>query len=155
MKKYKEGVDFEWVKTKGSNAKSKKFFTAAEKKARESATKKAEAKPKVSPRKATRKSASYEAVDVQDTTRRGAVGGSKRPKSRPSGGSAIDMHSVPTKSKPKSKRSLAKMAGLDIKPVRGKKEKGKVVGRAGGKTIEFFPVRTTAGSKSRKKSRNN
>lgn len=37
MKKYKEGEDYEWVKTEGSNAKSRRFFTKKEKAARSAA----------------------------------------------------------------------------------------------------------------------
>lgn len=67
MKKYKEGVDFEWVKTKGSNAKSRKFFTKAEK--AERAKPKAE-KPKAKTSKASskpKKQSKAYAVDVHDT----------------------------------------------------------------------------------------
>ncbi len=42
-KHYKEGVDFEWVKSKGSNVKTRKFFSSAEKAKRKAGS---SAKPK-------------------------------------------------------------------------------------------------------------
>ena len=41
--RYKEGVDFEWVKAKGSNYKTRRFFSKAEKRARAEKNKTAEA----------------------------------------------------------------------------------------------------------------
>lgn len=52
--KYKEGVDFEWVTAKGSNFKTRKFFTRAEKEARKAKPATApKAKPKTEERKTT------------------------------------------------------------------------------------------------------
>lgn len=62
--RYKEGVDFEWVKAKGSNYKTRRFFSKAEKRARAEKSKTAEA-----------------ATDDKPT-------GSTKPKTRPERGSA-------------------------------------------------------------------
>lgn len=102
MKKYKEGEDYEWVKTEGSNAKSRRFFTKKEKAARASAgSEKAASKSKTA---TTRKAAAKPAEASEGSLK---YGPSTRGGKRRSSSASAD--------KPKSK-SIAKRMGLDRKP---------------------------------------
>jgi hypothetical protein len=67
--RYKEGVDFEWVKAKGSNYKTRRFFSKAEKRARAEKENAAKATTDDKPTGSTRRSTESTASTSKASTR--------------------------------------------------------------------------------------
>jgi hypothetical protein len=103
VKKYKEGVDFEWRKVDGANAKSRHFFTKAEKKARASkGSTEMPAKQKAgTKRKSTKASTAVETGSDMKYGPQNGRGGKRRSE-------------APAK-KPEGRQTLAQKWGLDKK----------------------------------------